>query len=201
MRGPSDSFWFLLSSVQPCCDLYIDRRVSPDIESGSMPKGTQQQDVSVLSGAKNGLIYLTANDWTLIADKASRKKFEPGGTIVQRGKRTYGVFLLLRGTAVVEIGMGRTPQLEPGQVCGEISCLDDLPATANVVAQDEVEAYYLDRATLDSLFELFPHLGSRFYRSLAYSLSARLREMISAEETGGKTPGLETPKKTTAPQI
>ena len=166
-----------------------------------MPKGTQQQDLSVLSGAKNGLIYLTANDWTLIADKATRKKFKAGETLVLRGKRTYGVLLLLTGMASVEIGSAKNPQLGPGQVCGEISCLDDLPATATVVARDDVEAYYIDRTTLDSMFELFPHLGSRFYRSLAYSLSRRLREMIGLEETSARAPGPDGPKKTTAPQI
>jgi hypothetical protein len=48
-----------------------------------------------------------------------------------------------------------------------------------VVARESVEAFYLDRPTVQSLFELFPHLGSRFYRSLASSLSRRLRELIS----------------------
>ena len=162
-----------------------------------MPKGTQQQDVSVLSGAKNGLIYLTANDWMLIADKATRRKFKAGEAIVQRGKRTFGVFLILAGTASVEIATGKTPQLEPGQVCGEISCLDDLPATVTVIAAEDVEAYYIDRGTLESLFELFPHLGSRFYRSLAYSLSGRLRGLIGTEETAGKA-GSDAQKKLSA---
>ncbi len=142
--------------------------------------------MSVLSGAKNGLVYLTANDWTLIADKATRKKFKAGEFIVQRGKRTYGVFLLLAGAASVQIGSARIPQLGPGQVCGEISCLDDLPATATVVAREDVETYYIDRGTLEALFELFPHLGSRFYRSLAVSLSKRLREWIGVEEASSK---------------
>jgi CRP-like cAMP-binding protein len=46
------------------------------------------------------------------------------------------------------------------------------------VADGDVEAYRLDRLTLQSLFELFPHLGSRFYRSLATNLSHRLRDLI-----------------------
>ena len=33
-------------------------------------------DLSVLIAAKNGLVYLTANDWALIADKALRKQFK-----------------------------------------------------------------------------------------------------------------------------
>jgi extracellular factor (EF) 3-hydroxypalmitic acid methyl ester biosynthesis protein len=148
-----------------------------------MSKAIQQQDVSVLSKAKEGLVYLTANDWTLIADKATRMSFKAGDTIVSRGKRTHGLYLLLKGSASVQIpSQGTAPAIGVGQVCGEISFLDELPATANVVAEEAVEAYYLDRATLQTLFELFPHLGSRFYQSLASSLSRRLRELITSSE-------------------
>jgi CRP-like cAMP-binding protein len=136
-------------------------------------------DLSVLIAAKNGLVYLTANDWALIADKALRKQFKPGESIVQRERRTHGIFLILKGTALVQIASQPTAvEIGPGQICGEISFLDELPATANVVAKESVEAYYLDRASLQSLFELFPHLGSRFYHSLAAILSRRLREII-----------------------
>ena len=149
-----------------------------------MTKAIQQQDVSVLSAAKHGLGYLTANDWALIADKAVRMKFKTGDLIVQRGRRTHGVYLLLKGMASVEFPSQPTiATIEAGEVCGEISLLDELPATANVIAQGDVEAYYLDRPTLQSLFELFPHMGSRFYHSLAVSLSGRLRELIGGSST------------------
>jgi CRP-like cAMP-binding protein len=110
--------------------------------------------------------------------------FTVGDAIVQRGKRTHGLYLLLKGSATVQIpSQGTLPAIGEGQVCGEISFLDELPATANVVAQEAVEAYYLDHATLQTLFELFPHLGSRFYHSLASNLARRLRELI-----GGASP-------------
>jgi len=143
-----------------------------------------QRDVSVLSAAKHGLIYLTANDWALIADKAVRKDFKKGATVVEEGKPTNGVYLLLAGSARVEIPRRVTfPAIGPGEVCGEISFLDELPATARVVALEPVEAYFLDRLALQAMFELFPHLASRFYRSLAANLSRRLRDLI------GPTPG------------
>lgn len=148
-----------------------------------MSKASQQQDMSILTSTKNGLVYLTPNDWALIADKAGRRQFKAGDAIVTKGKRTYGVFLLLKGTAAVQIPtQGAALGISPGEACGEISFLDELPATANVVAKEDVEAYYLDRPTLQSLFELFPHLGSRFYRSLAAILSRRLRELIGPGE-------------------
>jgi CRP-like cAMP-binding protein len=140
---------------------------------------SQQQDLSVLSSNKNGLVYLTANDWALVADKASRMEFKAAEHVVQRGRRTHGVYLLLKGTATVEIPSSVPRVIGAGEVCGEISFLDELPATANVVANEAVEAFYLDRPTLQSLFELFPHLGSRFYHSLAAILSHRLREVIA----------------------
>ena len=143
-----------------------------------MPKKTSLQDVSVLSSAKNGLTYLTPNDWALIADKAARLQFKVGEFIVRKGKRTHGVYMLLKGTAAVQLPQGSAPVLGPGEVCGEISFIDELPATVDVVAKEAVEAFYLDRPTVQGLFELFPHLGSRFYRSLASSLSRRLRELI-----------------------
>lgn len=151
-----------------------------------------QQDLSVLSEAKRGLLYLTANDWTLIADKAVRVTFKAGECIVQTGRRSHGVYLLLKGTARVQIpSLSSVPPMGPGEVCGELSYLDDLPASANVVAQEPVEAYYLDRPTLQSLFELFPHLASRFYRSLATGLARRLRDVVAP----GSEAHPEPPKK------
>jgi CRP-like cAMP-binding protein len=148
-----------------------------------MTKAVQQNDLSVLSASKQGLVYLTANDWALIADKATRLQFKAGESIVHRGRRTHGIFLLLKGSATVQIPSQAAATLGAGEVCGEISFLDELPATANVVAQGAVEAYYLERSTLQSLFELFPHLGSRFYQSLASSLSRRLRDVIGGSSS------------------
>ena len=161
-----------------------------------MSKTTSHQDVSILSSAKNGLAYLTPNDWALIADKSVRMQFKPGESIVKKGKRTHGVYLLLKGTASVQLPtQGTTPAIGPGEVCGEISFIDELPATADVVAKEAVEAYYLDRPTVQSLFELFPHLGSRFYRSLASSLSRRLRELIDPVGGSPVSPALSAKKE------
>jgi CRP/FNR family cyclic AMP-dependent transcriptional regulator len=142
------------------------------------------QELSVLSSSKNGLVHLTANDWALVADKAVRVHFKKGAVMVEKGKKTNGVYLLIKGTARVLI----PPQLRkaiiaPGEICGEMSFLEDAAASTTVVAEEDAEAYQLDRPTLESLFELFPHLASRFYRSLATNLSRRLRELIDSGST------------------
>jgi CRP-like cAMP-binding protein len=145
-----------------------------------------QQDLSILSAAKHGLVYLTTNDWALIADKAARVNFKLGENIVHGGKATNGVYLLLKGSARVQIpSQVGLPAIGPGEICGEMSFLDELPASASVVAQEPVEAYFVDRPTLQSLFELFPHLASRFYRSLAANLARRLRDVIGPKPGAG----------------
>jgi len=144
-----------------------------------MSKSTEQE-VLVLSSSKHGLVYLTSNDWALVADKASRAQFKEGAILIQKGKRANGVYLLLKGSARVVIPSQASRILGPGEICGEMSFLEDSPASASVIAEGDVEAYHLDRSALQSLFELYPHLGSRFYRSLATSLSHRLRELIGA---------------------
>ena len=153
-----------------------------------MPKTSQQEDIAVLTSAKQGLAYLTPNDWALIADKAIRRTFKAGEPLLQQGKITNGLYLLLTGTASAHIPpQGPFRTIGPGEVCGEISFLDEQPATANVVAKSAAEAYFIDRPTLQSLFELFPHLGSRFYRSLAAILSRRLREVIGTSSAAKKS--------------
>ena len=153
-----------------------------------MPKPNQQQDLSVLTNNTDGLVHLTLNDWTLIADKAMRRQFKAGEHIVQLGRRTHGVYVLVKGAALVQVPSLLSHEIGPGEVCGEISFLDELPATADVTATTAVEAFFLDRSTLVSLFELFPHLGSRFYQSLAAILSRRLRETITSPARATKAP-------------
>ena len=158
----------------------------------AMSKATQPQETSVLAENKLGLVYLTANDWALICDKAVRRSFKAGEYLVQRDRPSHGVLVLLSGTAAVQIpSQGKPREIGPGEVCGEISFLDDLPATADVVANSAAEALFLDRATLGSLFELFPHLGSRFFHSLAAILSRRLRDVITqkGQRSDSKEPG------------
>ena len=50
-----------------------------------------------------------------------------------------------------------------------------------VTAEEEVQAYAIEWSALGDLFELFPHMASRFYRALAVILARRLRDQIIGE--------------------
>lgn len=130
--------------------------------------------------ARNRLEYLTENDWSLIADRSRQVSFAPEESIISQGKSVRTVFLVLRGKAkVVTAAKAKIAEIGPGEIAGEMSFLERVPASATVVAEEGVEALAIDWKSLEDLFELFPHLASRFYRSLAMNLSRRLRGQIS----------------------
>jgi CRP-like cAMP-binding protein len=122
------------------------------------------------------LEFVTPNDWILIKAGARQVKFMPGDVLIQQDSAGGTMYLLGRGSARIESNGATLAHLGPGQVCGEIAFLDSGPSSASVIAEEELEADAIDWAELHRIFRMFPHLGSRFYQSLATMLSRRLRE-------------------------
>ncbi|HMK31865.1 MAG TPA: cyclic nucleotide-binding domain-containing protein [Terriglobales bacterium] len=144
--------------------------------------------LSVLQTAKNRLEHLTQNDWMLIVDRAKRVAFKKDDVLIQVGKQHKVVYLVVKGAARVETASKAfLARLEPGEVFGEMAFLENGVASATVVAAGELEVCEIEWTALSDLFELYPHMGSRFYRSLAVNLSRRLREVIVVKQ-GTKSP-------------
>lgn len=138
----------------------------------------QAQLLSALQEAKNRLPYLSQNDWALVIDRAKPVSFKKGGVLIQLGKESKILYLIAAGKAKVSVAGGFVAHIGPGEICGEMSFLEGGLPSASAIAEDEVQAYAIDWQSLMDLFELFPHLASRFYRSLAVNLSRRLRDQI-----------------------
>ena len=136
------------------------------------------QVLSILQAARNPLEYLSANDWSLILDKSKRVTFKRGESLVQQTRQVKVVYLLIKGSAKVEVSKMKIAEVGPGEICGEMAFLENSKPSATVTATDDVEAAAIEWSALSELFQLFPHMGSRFYRSIAISLSRRLREQI-----------------------
>lgn len=59
--------------------------------------------------------------------------YDAGETVVKRGDRGNGLYLILEGAAEVRRGEHRLARLGVGQFFGEMSLFDDLPRSADVV--------------------------------------------------------------------
>jgi CRP-like cAMP-binding protein len=144
------------------------------------PAGSVQNEVlSALKSAKNRLEYLTQNDWALIIDRSKRCTFKKGETLIQQGKQTRFLYLLVKGRIDIHTAQARIAIIGPGEICGEMAFLENSLASATATAEQDVDTCAVEWSALVELFELFPHLASRFYRSLALSLSRRLRGQVS----------------------
>lgn len=144
----------------------------------SSTRSAQTQLLAALKTAKTRLPYLSQNDWTLVIDRAKQVSFKPKEILIQQGVSSKALYLISSGTVTVTIWGTELARLRAGEICGEMAFLEDSVPSATAIAEDEVEAYAVQWKSLTELFELFPHLGSRFYRSLAVNLSRRLREQI-----------------------
>ena len=134
---------------------------------------------------RSTLEFLTENDWSLILAKAKRLSYLPGEEIIKQGTPGKAIYIIRRGNASVEVtnleGKIEIAVLGPEEICGDIAFLlkDEIlkdKTSASVLAKGKVEADLVEAEELGKLFESFPSVGARFYRSLAVVLARRLRE-------------------------
>src|SRR5260370_40355998 len=91
------------------------------------------------------LKYLTANDWALLRTISRRLVFKPREIIIAINSRPNALFILVNGSAVVEVLRG-TPiaKLAAGDICGEMAFIESNAASASVVAETEAQVDVLD---------------------------------------------------------
>ena len=106
-----------------------------------------------------------------IAKLGRTKRFPAGTTIVRAGDPGRAFYVLLDGTARVDLPGGKARRLRAGECFGEMALLDDAPRSAHVVAEEELLALTIDRTGFAKLLRAEPTLT----RALLRTLAARLR--------------------------
>jgi CRP/FNR family transcriptional regulator, cyclic AMP receptor protein len=96
----------------------------------------------------------------------------PAGTVLARlGDRGEEFFLILDGSAHVEVSPRKRSRLGPGQYFGEMSLLDGGPRSATVVADTPLRLLVIKRRNFSTLLREAPDLT----QSLLATLSRRVR--------------------------
>lgn len=102
-----------------------------------------------------------------------------GEAIISQGELFPGLFVLKNGTASVVkkvAGQERViDQIHPDEVFGEMSLVENLPASASIVADLELQVQQVSLETVYDLIEEAREAESDFYLALAQLLSHRLR--------------------------
>jgi CRP-like cAMP-binding protein len=125
------------------------------------------------------LPFTTEDDERALLAAARSVACKDGEVILAEGHRPRALFVLREGTAGVERRYDdytlEVSSLNAGEVFGEISFVDEEPASASVVARGPCRVDVVDEQAIDTLMQRDPGFASRFYRSIARVLSTRLR--------------------------
>ena len=109
----------------------------------------------------------------------------------------YIVLSGLVGIRVAAVGETILARLGPGELLGEMSFLEGVPASATAVAREATTLLAIPRAELADRLESDAAFGARFYKALALLAARRLRERVgtlgrwltSPADRGGEVEG------------
>ncbi len=113
-----------------------------------------------------------------LAPQIEQLHYGKGELIVQRLDESGGIHLLLKGALLAnqyarsgrEVGYRR---ISPGNYFGEISAIDGLPRSVNIVALEDVRLARLPQPLIHKLFEQSP----RFMRAILEDLASLTRSL------------------------
>ena len=129
---------------------------------------------------KTPLQYLTQDDQKLLAQNVTKSSVDKDAVILEEGSRRQALFLVREGAVRVErahLGRGVSfARLGPGELFGEVSFLEQSGASASVIAdEDGTVVDIIEGRDIQNLLSSVPGFGTRFYHSVALTLSERLR--------------------------
>jgi len=122
---------------------------------------------------------MTGDQAASLVTRMERHEIAAGTALFRYGETADRVYYLQSGTLTasldvdgVRLEIGVVP---PGHWLGEINLIDEGPASADVIANDEAVLYSLRHDALVSLRDDDPEIAAILLRNLTRDLAARLR--------------------------
>ncbi len=105
-----------------------------------------------------------------VAARTNEVEFPEGVVLIERGQPGTGMFMIVEGTATVELP-GRKVELGPSEFVGELSLLTDEPQrSVRVCSASELRCLTLSRSDFVELLESEPKIAVAMLSALARRL-------------------------------
>jgi len=123
---------------------------------------------------------MTDQDVEWLGKTGDRRSVPKGTAVIQQGKATGRMMILLDGMMSVEVaGLGKVAELHCGDIVGEMSFVDSRPPAATVLATSDCVVLDLSHDDVAHKLEQDVGFSARFNRALARFLSDRLRATLA----------------------
>ncbi len=127
------------------------------------------------------LAELEEDDVEWILETGQERRVRAHTAITEEGVRPEALYFVLQGLLEVAVASGggrRLATLGPGELIGEVSLLEDRPASATVKAVEPTLLLAIPRNALTVKLAAESRFAARWYRAFALLLARRLRERV-----------------------
>ena len=132
---------------------------------------------------------LSEAEITSLRARLTQCRYRAGDLLCHAGDPADRLWLLTRGSVSVRLAgehaERRIAALGPGTSVGEMGLIDRQPRSADVVADEDVEAYVLTADGFDQLLHETPHLGQSLLATIARLTAQRLRATSGRAQSRG----------------
>ncbi len=125
---------------------------------------------------------LTNTERDALKTVATLQQGKEGERIIQQGKTSGKMFIILEGDTEIRIDGKLFVTLTGQSLVGEIEFLNEFPATADVILRKETNLIELDNIALNNLMEKQPRLGYVLMREIAKIEAQRLRKTSTRKD-------------------
>jgi len=125
---------------------------------------------------------LTDDDLSRVAKVGQRRSYAAGDALVERDSDRGGLFVILSGTAAVEVG-GAVHDLGPGDFFGEMALLGHTRRSASVKAKEPLEALVIETIYFDPFLIQNPSVAV----AILHGVVERLREVQERVDSAGSS--------------
>ena len=121
-------------------------------------------------------------DWLLAVGQL--QEFQSTEYLIRTGEFPDSLILLIDGRCDIVVDARSRIVINHcggGELLGELSFIDDLPASASVIATERSRALCIDREILNQRLATERDFAARFYHSIAYLMADRVRANMQRE--------------------
>ena len=107
-----------------------------------------------------------------IAEIADETQIESGRTITEQGHSGHHAYVIVSGTADVQVNGNSVATLDAGDIIGQISLFDQGPHTATCISSSDMDLLVVDHRRFGDALSNVPGLAVNMLKELAHTVRA-----------------------------